>query len=93
MKQSEMLEAARKEYDEDQVQPSVLDILKPGNDFLQDLVDNFSKTRSQANKSQVTCFYELKATDVGAIVGGQPRTVCKTSAYRYTTNHYPRDLE
>lgn len=82
MKQSEMLEAARREYDEDhQVQPNVLEILEPGNEFLQDLVDNFSKTRSQVNKSQVTCFYELKASNVGAIIGGQSRTVCKAIIY------------
>jgi hypothetical protein len=75
MKLSEMLEAARMEYEEDQVQADVLRILEPGNEFLQDLVDQFGKTRSQANKAQVTCFYELKSSDVGGIVGGQKRVV------------------
>jgi hypothetical protein len=75
MKLSEMVEAARREYEEDQVQADVLRILEPSNEFLQDLVDQFGKTRSQANKAQVTCFYELKSSDVGGIVGGQKRVV------------------
>lgn len=76
MKQSEMLEAAWREYDDTQVQAEVLRILEPGNEFLQDLVDDFGKTRSQAHKAQVACFYELKPSNVGAIVGRQARTVC-----------------
>jgi hypothetical protein len=51
MKQSKMLEAARREYEDDQMQTEVLQILEPGNEFLQDLVDGFGKTRSQANKA------------------------------------------
>ena len=39
MTQVEMLAAALKEYDEDEVQSEVLKILDPGNEFLQDLVD------------------------------------------------------
>lgn len=75
MKLSEMLEAARREYEEDQVQADVLRILEPGNEFLQDLVDQFGNTRSQANKAQVACFYELISSDVGGIVGGQKQVV------------------
>jgi hypothetical protein len=92
MKQSEILEAARREYDEDQVQVEVLRILEPGNEFLQDLVDNFGKTRSQANKAQVTCFYELKSSNVGAIVGGQARTVRHLNIYNSVANHRLRGL-
>ncbi|CAG8983150.1 hypothetical protein HYALB_00014076 [Hymenoscyphus albidus] len=73
MKQSEMLEAAQREYNEDQIQTEVLRVLEPGNEFLQDLVDSFCKTRSQANKARVTCFFEMKASNVGAVVGGQGR--------------------
>ena len=79
MKLSEMLEAARRKYEDDQLQTEVLRVLEPGNEFLQNLVDNFGKTRSAANKAQVTCFYELKSSNVGAIVGGQARTVCSSS--------------
>ncbi|CAG8982702.1 hypothetical protein HYALB_00000983 [Hymenoscyphus albidus] len=76
MKQSEMLEAARRECDEDQIQTEVLRVLEPGNEFLQNLVDSFCKTRSQANKARVTCFYELKTSNVGDIVGKQERIIC-----------------
>jgi len=71
-----MIQAALIEYEEDEVQSEVLRILEPGNEFLYDLVDQFGKTRTQPNKAQVVCFYELKPSNVGAIVGGRARTVC-----------------
>ncbi|KAF2193588.1 hypothetical protein K469DRAFT_691138 [Zopfia rhizophila CBS 207.26] len=74
MSQMEMLEAARREYHEDEVQTDVLKILEPGNEFLQEVVDQFWKTRRQANKAEVACFYELKLSNVGKIVGKQDRT-------------------
>jgi hypothetical protein len=87
MKQSEMLESARREYTEDQIQTEVLRVLEPGNEFLQDLVDSFCKTRSQSNKARVTCFYEMKASNVGAIVGGQERIVSQVDIYYIITNN------
>jgi hypothetical protein len=72
----EMLTAARSQYQEDEVQMTILKILEPGNEFLQELVDQFNKTRMLKNKAEVACFYELKSTDVGKIVGTQNRTVC-----------------
>ena len=87
MSQSEMLEAALKEYEPEQVQGEVLRILEPGNEFLQDLVDKFTETRSEANKAQVACFFELKSSNVGAIVGGQARTVCRAATN--STCNYP----
>ena len=75
MSQIEMLEAARREYHEDEVQTDVLKVLQPGNEFLQEIVDQFSKMRRQANKADVACFYELKSSNVGKIVGKQDRTV------------------
>ncbi|KAF2259703.1 hypothetical protein CC78DRAFT_536906 [Lojkania enalia] len=73
MSQMEMLEAARREYEEDMVQPYILNILEPGNEFLQELVDQFGKTRQEANKAAVACFYELKSSNVGKIVGREDR--------------------
>jgi hypothetical protein len=75
MSQMEMLEAARREYDDDKVQPYILKILEPGNEFLQELVDQFGKTRQEANKVAVACFYELKPSNVGKIVGKEDRIV------------------
>jgi hypothetical protein len=76
MSHSEMIEAALREHAPEQVQHEVLRILEPGNEFLQDLVDAFGKTRSGPNKAQVACFYEMRPSNVGAMVGGQARTVC-----------------
>ncbi|KAI9666161.1 MAG: hypothetical protein M1821_004096 [Bathelium mastoideum] len=73
LEQSEILEAALQDYGPDQIQGDVLQILQAGNEFLQELVDKFGKTRSQAHKSQIACFYELKSSNVGAIVGKQQR--------------------
>jgi hypothetical protein len=75
MSQVEMLAAAQREYEEDEVQTDILKILEPGNEFLQEVVDQFLKTRKQANKAQVACFYELKSSNVGRIVGKVDRTV------------------
>ncbi|KAF2726505.1 hypothetical protein EJ04DRAFT_183402 [Polyplosphaeria fusca] len=74
MSPMEMLEAARREYEEDEVQPQVLQILQPGNEFLQELVDQFGNTRTLTNKAVVACFFELKASNVGKIVGKADRT-------------------
>ena len=87
----EMLEAARREYHDDQVQPTALEVLQPGNAYLQDLVDGFlKKMRGQTNKTQVVCFFELKSSNVGRIVGKQDRIVGLTdTAYdAHTKNHY-----
>ena len=72
---TEMLAAAWREYHEDQVQDEVLKILQPGNEFLQELVDKFGKARKAQHKAHVACFYELKSSNVGAIVGKKERTV------------------
>jgi hypothetical protein len=76
MSQVEMLAAARREYQEDDVQTDVLKILEPGNEFLQEVVDQFGKTRMLANRAEVACFYEPKSSNVGKIVGKENRTVC-----------------
>lgn len=93
MSQTEMLAAARSEYYDDDIQPEILRILEPENEFLQDLVDQFGKTRRNANKTQVACFYELKSSNVGRIVGGTDRTVRSlTFCMFFQADHYCRDL-
>jgi hypothetical protein len=75
MNQMEMLEAARREYD-DQVQPTALEVLQPGNVYLKEVVDGYlKKRRDQTNKTQMACFFELKSSNVGSIVGNKDRTV------------------
>lgn len=39
MNQIDMLEAAQRVYDNDQVQPTALEVLQPGNAYLQEVVD------------------------------------------------------
>jgi hypothetical protein len=75
MSQVEMLAAAQREYSLDEIQPEALRVLEPGNEFLQEVVDQFGKTRRLAHKAQVACFYELKPSNVGSIVGKEDRMV------------------
>jgi hypothetical protein len=75
MSQMEMLAAAQREYSQDEIQPGLLDVLQPGNEFLQELLDQFGKTRKHAHKAQVACFFELESCNVGRIVGQSDRTV------------------
>lgn len=83
MNQIEMLKAARREYDNDQVQPGALEVLQSGNKYLQDVVDSFlRKMLGQTSKTQIACFYKLKASNVGKIVGGQSRTASVTTSIR-----------
>ena len=75
MNQMEMLEAARREY-HDEVQATALEVLQPGNVYLKEVVDGYlKKTRGQINKTQIACFFELIASNVGRIVGSKDRTV------------------
>jgi hypothetical protein len=80
MKQTEMLEAARSEYHEDEIQLDILRVLEPENEFLIDLVNQFGKTRRNANKTEVACFYELKSSNVGKVVGGKDRMVLSSAS-------------
>lgn len=84
----EMLEAARREYHKDEMQTDVLKILEPENEFLQEVVDQFCKMRRQANKAGVACFYELKSSNVGKIVGKQDRIVGLQMALRLAEADY-----
>jgi len=80
----EMLEAARREHMEDEVQIDVLEIFERGNAFVVDLVDQFVKMQWRMNKVQVACFYALKPSNMGRIVGKQDRIV--RSAKRHASN-------
>jgi hypothetical protein len=80
MSQSEMLEAASREYEAADIEKEPLHILDPGNEVLQELVDKFCKIWSRSQQAPVACFYELQASNVGAIVGQQRRKVCSGDA-------------
>lgn len=55
-----MLQAALSEYDQEEVETKVLNILDPDNELLQDLVNGFGRIQSRPNKAQVACFFELQ---------------------------------
>ena len=80
MKQSVMIEAALRHYRPDQVQGESLQILGPGDEFLQELVDRFLEMQSNSNPALIACFYETKSCNVGAVVGGQARMVRQHSS-------------
>ncbi|OBT80236.1 hypothetical protein VF21_00712 [Pseudogymnoascus sp. 05NY08] len=50
------------------VQGEVLRVLQGDDGYLKDLVNRFGMTRKLPNSAKVACFYELKQSNVGAIV-------------------------
>ena len=76
LNQSELLRAAQSQYEGDQVQGAVLNILAPGNESLTDLITFFFKTRQEKDKAYMACFFELKSSNVGAILDRRPVYVC-----------------
>ncbi|OBT98272.2 hypothetical protein VE01_03137 [Pseudogymnoascus verrucosus] len=66
MKINEMLNFVRSE--QKVVQGEVLRVLQGDDEYLKDLVDRFGMTRRLPNSAKVTCFYEMKQSNVGAIV-------------------------
>lgn len=70
-----MLQAALSQYDQREVYAPKMEILDPGNELLQDLVDNFGQIRSQPYRAEVACFFELEPSDIGALVGTQRKMV------------------
>lgn len=72
---SVMLQAALREYAEDDVQMRSLESVMPGNEALINILDDFLKTRREENRARIACFWELKPSDIGRIVGGMRRVV------------------
>lgn len=79
LNQAQMLQAIQSQYEDDQIQPSNLNILAPGDETLGDLLDQFFETRQERNLAWVACFFELKPSNVGAILRGAPITVGATN--------------
>jgi hypothetical protein len=76
MSQREMVQAAAREYAEEDIEREPLHILDLGNELLQDLVDNFQKrVWAKMPYARTACFFELQASEIGAIVGQQKRKV------------------
>jgi hypothetical protein len=76
MSQSEMVQAAAREYSEEDIETEPIHILDPGNELLQDLLDDFqSRVWANMPQARMACFYELQSTEIGAIVGDMRRKV------------------
>lgn len=74
MSQSEMVQAAAREYSEEDIETEPIHILDPGNELLQDLLDDFqSRVWANMPQARMACFYELQSTEIGAIVGDMRR--------------------
>ncbi|KIW24807.1 hypothetical protein, variant [Cladophialophora immunda] len=74
MSQSEMVQAAAREYTAEDIEQEPLHILDLGNELLQDLVDDFQKrVWVQMPHARIACFFELQASEIGSIVGKQRR--------------------
>ena len=70
LNQTEIIRAAHSQYEEDQVQGEILNILSPGNESLIDLTTCFIETREGDSKAHIACFFEQKSGNVGAILHG-----------------------
>ena len=68
--QAEMIRAAQSQYEEDQVQGEILNILSPDNKSLIDLTTCFFETRQRESKAQIACLFEQKSSNVGTILRG-----------------------
>ncbi|KAK5276480.1 hypothetical protein LTR40_011564 [Exophiala xenobiotica] len=68
-----MVQAAAREYTEEDIERESLHILDPGNELLQDLVDDFQRVWVEMPYARIACFFELQASEIGAIVGQQRR--------------------
>jgi hypothetical protein len=67
MDQSQLLDAAQLQYKND-VQPQSLEVLEPSGENLIDLVESYQKAcRKEKVVAKTACFYELKATNFGAV--------------------------
>ncbi|KAF5852116.1 hypothetical protein GGP41_000810 [Bipolaris sorokiniana] len=75
MSQMEILDAARRKYHDNQVQPVALEVLRSGNAYIEDLVNRFLVTmRGRTNRTRVVCFFELELSNVGKVVDKQDPT-------------------
>ena len=58
LNQAEMIRAAHNQYEEDQIQEKVLNILSFDNESLINLTTYFFETRQRKNKTHIVCFFE-----------------------------------
>ena len=75
MRHGVMIEAAQRAFPDDMIQADTLQILQQSSDMLDYIVDAFNKTRGGTNQIRTACFWEMKPSNIGKLVGGINRTV------------------
>ncbi|KAJ9494223.1 hypothetical protein H2202_010284 [Exophiala xenobiotica] len=70
------MSAAAQEYEKEDIETKPLEVLEQGNELLQTLLDDFQAwVWPKMLQTQMACFYELQASEIGGIVGRQRRKV------------------
>ena len=73
MNHDTMVTAAKEDFDSSWIEPGLLDIMQPGNESLTELLDDFGYIWS--TRGRITCFFELRTSEIGDIVGHRRRRV------------------
>lgn len=69
LSQGEILRLAYERFAENPVYGENMNVLQAGGESLIDLVDTYLRIARHGTEPKVACFYEQKATRVGAILG------------------------
>jgi hypothetical protein len=74
---SQMVQAAAQEnYGKEDIETKPLEVLERGNELLQTLLDDFQTwVWPKMPQTQMACFFELQASEIGKIVGRERRRV------------------
>lgn len=75
LSQGEILRIAEERFQTSNVHGDNLQIFRAGDESLSDLVDMYHRISRQSRAPEIACFYEQRATDVGAILGRDPEKV------------------
>jgi hypothetical protein len=75
LSQGEILQIAEERFEKEYVHGDNLKVLRAGDESLLDLVDLYGRISRQSVPPEIVCFYEQRHTNVGAILGKEPKEV------------------
>lgn len=67
--------AALTVFEPQDIEPQALNIMQPGNEMLEELVDDFCQLWHRSGSKPIACFYETQKSQIGKIVGMARRSV------------------
>lgn len=73
----EMLIRAWAKHQSQNVQHEMLNAMMPGNEILNDVLDGFNTIKLTQERLEIACFYVMQEYDVGQMLNGTERRVCK----------------